>query len=362
MDQAPPQNSLHQGTALNRLPRLVITMGDPAGIGPEVTLKALREKELRGLGHIIIIGDPSILDRVRKTITDAPPLFICSDLEFDYDFDRVGYPVLPITELGNNAPVYGKPNRAGDLAQIKYVLTALEAAKANKIDGIITGPITKGALAVSNLPFRGHTELLASSSGSRQHAMLLAGETLRVALVTTHIPLAEVPAAITKKAIIDILILFDDNLKRGFALPNPRIAVTGLNPHCGENGLFGKEDQAIILPAIHSCCQRGINATGPIPADTAFLRASRGEFDGVLGMYHDQALIPIKLLHFGEAVNVTLGLDFVRTSVDHGVAYDIAGMGKANPGSMISAIRLASKFARPSSISSSLSATARILK
>jgi len=220
-------------------------------------------------------------------------------------------------------------------AQVLYIEKAIEDAKEGKIKAIVTLPINKESAKLGGFPFPGHTEFLAHSFGVKEYAMMLANEKLKVVLQTTHVALKDVPNLITEGKILSKLRLIDKSLR------NPRIAVAGLNPHAGENGLFGDEELKIIKPAVEKARKEGINVTGPLPADTVFVRALKGEFDVVLCMYHDQGLIPIKLLGFGNSVNVTLGLPIIRTSVDHGTAYDIAGKGIANPESFKTAVKVA---------------------
>jgi 4-hydroxythreonine-4-phosphate dehydrogenase len=219
----------------------------------------------------------------------------------------------------------------------------VDDARAGRVDGIVTAPINKAAWAAAGLPWKGHTDLLAHLCGVREVGMMFWSEKLRVVLATVHIPLAEVPAALTADRLRHIIRLTAASLPR-FGVAAPRIAVTGLNPHAGEDGLLGGEEIATIRPAIDAARAEGIDVCGPFPADTVFVRASRGEFDVVIACYHDQGLIPVKLLSFGHSVNVTIGLPIIRTSVDHGTAFDIARHGKADPGSMVEAILLAAKL------------------
>jgi 4-hydroxythreonine-4-phosphate dehydrogenase len=212
------------------------------------------------------------------------------------------------------------------------------------VNAIATAPVSKEAFRLAGLPWNGHTDLLAHLTGAPHVAMMFESPALRVVLATIHIALAEVPEALTQPVLESTIELTALGLPR-LGVASPRIAVAGLNPHAGEHGLFGREEDTIIVPAIASCRRRGIDVTGPFPGDTVFLRAHRGEFDVVVACYHDQGLIPLKLLAFGEAVNVTLGLPIVRTSVDHGTAFDIAGRGVANPESMIAAVLLAARLA-----------------
>jgi len=222
---------------------------------------------------------------------------------------------------------------------------AVADATLGDVKGIATAPINKEALRLAGLPWNGHTELLAHLTGVRRVAMMFYSDELRVVLATIHVPLADVPRLLTQTLMEDTIALATLELPR-FDKVAPRIAVAGLNPHAGEHGLFGREEETVIAPAIACCRAKGIDVSGPFPADTVFVRARKGEFDVVVACYHDQGLIPIKLVAFGRAVNVTLGLPIIRTSVDHGTAFDIAGKGVADAGSMIEAVLLAARLAR----------------
>jgi 4-hydroxythreonine-4-phosphate dehydrogenase len=224
------------------------------------------------------------------------------------------------------------------------VVRAVADAQRGDIDAVATAPINKEAFAAAGLPWRGHTDLLAHLTGASQVAMMFYAESLRVVLATVHIPLSEVPAALTRTTVEAIIGLAARELPR-FGFAAPRLALAGLNPHAGEHGLMGREDDEVLAPAVKACRARGVSIAGPFPADTVFVRAMRGEFDAVVACYHDQGLIPVKLVAFGKAVNVTLGLPIIRTSVDHGTAFDIAGQGVADPSSLIEAIRLAARLA-----------------
>ncbi len=238
----------------------------------------------------------------------------------------------------------GQVNRASGQAAYDAIVRATEDALAGRVDAVATAPINKAAFAAAGLPWKGHTELLAHLCGVRDVAMMFWSEKLRVVLATVHVPLAEVPRALTSDRLRTVIQLAAESLPR-FGVKSPRLAVAGLNPHAGEDGLLGTEERDVMAPAVAAARSRGIDVSGPWPADTIFVRAARGEFDAVIAAYHDQGLVPVKLVAFGEAVNVTLGLPIIRTSVDHGTAFDIAGQGVANPGSLIEAVRLASRLA-----------------
>ena len=280
-----------------------MTVGDPAGIGPEIVAKAS--------------ADPGVLA-------------VCEPVVFDAKGDGIRI---------------GEVSAASGRAAYDTIVRAVEAARRGDVDGIATAPVNKLAFAEAGLPWKGHTDLLAHLCGTTRVAMMFHAPELKVVLMTVHVPLAEVPALITPALVDDTIALTAEALPR-FGIASPRLAIAGLNPHAGEGGVIGGEDDAVLAPAVARARSRGIDATGPLPADTVFVRASRGEFDCVLACYHDQGLIPVKLLAFGHAVNVTIGLPIVRTSVDHGTAFDIAGKGVADPGSMIEAVKLAARLAR----------------
>jgi 4-hydroxythreonine-4-phosphate dehydrogenase len=284
-------------------PRVAITVGDPAGIGPEIAARAA--------------ADPSVLD-------------VCEPVIYSPANGQTYSPGVLSAEAGR--------------AAYELIVRATGDAQAGVVDAVATAPINKEAFQLAGLPWAGHTDLLAHLTDAKQVAMMFDSDALRVVLATVHIPLSQVSKAITREGLEGTIRLTAEALPRFIKMP-PRIAVAGLNPHAGEHGLFGNEDDRVIAPAIASSRNRGIDVAGPFPADTVFVRAVRGEFDVVIACYHDQGLIPVKLLAFGKAVNVTLGLPIVRTSVDHGTAFDIAGKGVADPGSMIAAVRLAARLA-----------------
>ena len=321
------------------LPRIGITMGDPAGIGPEVVLKAVAEAEIRSLCAPVIIGDAQLLAHTARTL----------DLQCGYDIVRRGEqlsghltePVIVHLDNVGGFIAPGIESAAAGKAAAGYIEAAVELCAAGSIDAIATAPINKRALFLGGYSFPGHTEFLASLTSTEEYAMALVAANLRVVLLSTHVPLAEAIRMVERDRIIRIINLAHRELKL-WGIERPRIAVAALNPHGAEGGLFGIEEAAEIVPAVAAC--RGaddLNVQGPFSADTIFLRAARGEFDAVIACYHDQAMIPVKCLSFGEAVNVTLGLPFIRTSVDHGTAFDIAGKGLAEHSSMVAAIKLA---------------------
>jgi 4-hydroxythreonine-4-phosphate dehydrogenase len=285
-------------------PRIALTAGDPAGIGPEVAAKAA--------------ADPRVLA-------------VCEPLVY-----------LP---AGATRFEPGVLSGAAGRAAYDVIVRAVDDARNGEVDAIATAPVNKEAFRLAGLEWNGHTDLLAHLTGAPDVAMMFHSDALRVVLATVHIALADVPRALTQPVVERTIALTARELPR-FDKIEPRIAVCGLNPHAGEHGLFGQEEAAAIAPAIAACRARGVDVSGPFPADTLFVRARRGDFDVVVACYHDQGLIPVKLLAFGKAVNVTLGLPIIRTSVDHGTAFDIAGKGVADPESMVSAVLLAARLAR----------------
>ena len=336
-------NSLTPDAAANLdRPRVGITMGDPSGIGPEVVLKAVAEEEVRAVCRPVIIGDAQLLAHNARTL----------DLQCGYEIVRRDEELPsksndPIIFHLNNIQGHVEPgieSGAAGKAAAEYIEAAVELCAAGSIDAIATAPINKRALFLGGYSFPGHTEFLAHLTGAEDYAMGFVADNLRVVLISTHVPLSEAIRLATRERFEKTIRLADHELNR-WGIERPRIAVAALNPHGAEGGLFGIEEAAEILPAVEACKNLdGINVSGPFSADTVFLRASRGEFDAVIACYHDQAMIPVKCLSFGEAVNVTLGLPFIRTSVDHGTAFDIAGKGIAEHSSMVAAIKLAAEL------------------
>ena len=306
-----------------------MTAGDPAGIGPEVVLKALASPE-RPEASVIVYGPMA-------TLQDRAERF---GLRMPQDLDA------RVVDIPCEAPIaLGRVSAAAGKAAAEAVLRAARDAQAGRVDALVTAPLNKESLHAAGHPWPGHTEMLAEAAGSDDVAMMFVGGGLRVALLTIHRSLRSVPDAITGAEVRRIIRLLHRELPR-FGAASRRIAVCGLNPHAGEGGLFGTEEQAVLLPAIASLREEGIDVTGPLPADSLFVRASRGEFDAVVAGYHDQGLIPVKLAAFGHAVNVTLGLPFIRTSVDHGTGFDIVERGIADGGSLVEAMRLAAELVR----------------
>ena len=282
---------------MGRKPRIALTVGDPAGIGPEIVEKAASDPGVRAVCEPVVFATPF---------------------------------AGPIGEVSEEA---GR-------AAFQTIVRAVEAAKKGEVDAVATAPVNKLAFSKAGLKWKGHTDLLAHLCDTKRVAMMFHAPSLNVVLMTVHVPIKTVHALLTRRLVDEMIAITDESLPR-FGFVQPRIAVAGLNPHAGEFGVLGSEDRRVLVPAILKAQERGVHVSGPYPADTVFVRATRGEFDCVLACYHDQGLIPVKLLAFGQAVNVTLGLPIIRTSVDHGTAYDIAWQGIASPVSMFEAIKLA---------------------
>ena len=328
--------------ARDRLPRLGITLGDPAGIGPEVVLKALADDEVRSLADFAVFG---FSPEQWADLAGAPVPFPCEARSTDdWDGRLDGVRLIVPSGVDVQSIPRGEPSAAGGEASIRFVLAAIEAVQRGWTDGIVTGPISKEAVHLAGYPWPGHTELLAEKFGAGEVAMMFAGGPIRAVLVTIHVSLSEAIHALTVERILAKMRMANDALKRYFGIGVPRLGVCGLNPHAGEAGAFGHEDREIIGPAVEEAKAAGICAFGPLPPDTAFHQAMQGKFDLIVAMYHDQGLIPVKTVAFEDSVNITLGLPTVRTSPDHGTAYDIAGRGQANPRSMKQALRLAAQM------------------
>lgn len=328
-------------------PRIAVTMGDPCGIGPEIIVKMLLARQEDPDGSLLVVGDPTALERASELL-GAPLRFqTVSDPEARREWHPCGaVPVYAPQPLSAADLLYGAPSANACRCAVRCIESAVSLALKGAVDGICTGPIHKANLHRHGFNFPGHTELLCHLTGSPRAVMMLAGPRLRVVLATIHEPLRRVPELISAETLSATVSITHASLVRDFGMPRPRIAVAALNPHAGEDGRFGSEDMDIIRPTLEKFRAKGLSVFGPYPADTLFFRAYEGEFDVVVAMYHDQGLIPVKLVHFHEAVNVTLGLPIIRTSVDHGTAYELAGTGKAHSGSLEAAVRLAISMAR----------------
>jgi 4-hydroxythreonine-4-phosphate dehydrogenase len=318
------------------LPPVAITMGCPAGVGPEIVCK-LFARQVETVNNSVVLGDHGVLTQAAAAL--GLPLQIVPW--------RPGQAVLhgtmPVLQVGAELPLpirWGKPDGATGRAMGGYIEEAVRLIRENACSAMVTCPISKKSLQQAGYPYPGHTEMLAALTESATVRMMMAGPRLRVVLVTIHVALNRVSGLLSVAEIIDCIRTTSHALQRDFGIARPRIAVAGLNPHAGEQGLFGDEEQRIIAPAIAQAVEDA-EITGPWPPDTIFHKAAAGQFDAVVAMYHDQGLIPFKLLHFTDGVNVTLGLPVVRTSVDHGTAYDIAGTGQADPTSLWAALTMA---------------------
>ena len=319
-------------------PLIAITMGDPRGIGPEIIVKALSQMSPRQIGVPLIIGDLHILEETARAMQIT--LDFMEAQEGQSEFYAKTIPVLSLTNFSLSEALKADKEEEWARASFLYVEKGAQMAMAQKVEALVTAPVSKEAIWRAGIPFRGHTDYLAKVSQTKDYAMMLAGEKLKVSLVTTHLPFREVVQHLTVERIQKVIELTAQGLRDFFQMEKPHIGVAALNPHGGEKGLLGEEEE-IIRQAVQGIRSEGFSLSGPWPADTVFYRAYRGEFAAVVCMYHDQGLIPLKLLHFEDAVNITLGLPFIRTSVDHGVAFDIAGQGRASSASLQKAISLA---------------------
>jgi 4-hydroxythreonine-4-phosphate dehydrogenase len=321
-----------------------ITMGDVCGIGPEVVVKAV--SLLQGEHNLIIIGDTSAFKHFCAPWLEGQDILSIDDTS-SARFELGILNILDLKNINLDNITQGKICLEAGKASVEYIKTAVSLALSGKISKVVTAPISKEAIHKAGFPYPGHTQLLAELTSATEYAMMFYSDRLKIILATIHIALSAVPSLLTTKIVLKTIRLADKSLKCNFGIQSPLIAVAGLNPHAGENGAFGKEDIEIIKPAIDLAVEEGIKAFGPYPPDTVFLQAVRGKYDIVVAMYHDQGLIPLKLLAFDSAVNITVGLPIIRTSPDHGTAFDIAGKGVANPQSMVEAIRLAARTNAP---------------
>lgn len=325
-------------------PVIGITMGDPMGIGPEILLKALGSSKVFDCCRPVVLGDATVLEKTNALLGTNLTFNIVSGIDqCRYVPDRPDLIVL--SDLTADELTYGSPTPRTGQAMIQYITQAADLAIERKIDAMVTCPINKLSMKKAGSEFHGHTEMIASRTGTDRFVMMMSGLTLSVVLVTIHIPLSKVQEAITVDKIADTIRVTGHDLKSRFGIKKPRIAVAALNPHAGEAGLFGNEETDLIVPAMKLVKDEGFDVSGPHPPDTVYVHAAQGLYDVVVSMYHDQGLIPFKLLHFKDGVNTTLGLPIIRTSVDHGTAYDIAGKNVADPSSLIEAIRLAARQA-----------------
>ena len=344
---ASPRDDRPAGAPGGSVP-IAVTMGDPAGIGPDIALLGWLERSRKGLPAFVIYGDPQVLQERARALGVSVPLAPVAALKEVAGAFADGLPVMPV-------PIFGA---GGDPAIVAAIETATAAVMSGEALALVTNPITKRTLNLAHLPYPGHTEFLAElavrhGGGRRPRpVMMLAAEELKVVPATVHIPLAAVAKALTRPLLLETIRITAAALTRDFGIARPRIAVTGLNPHAGEGGLIGREEMDVIAPAVAELAAEGLAVTGPHAADTLFHAEARGTYDAAVAMYHDQALIPLKTLAFDRGVNVTLGLPFVRTSPDHGTAFALAGTGKARPTSFMAALQLAAELGRRRAVAS----------
>lgn len=316
-----------------------ITMGDPAGVGPEIALKALHKSEyLRKKS--ILFGSYRVLNFYKELLNINTKIKIINKID---EFDQEAINVIDVVDIGINDFKIGQVSLLCGDAAYKYVEKAIDFVNRGKIKAVVTAPLNKEALHLGGHNYAGHTEIFAALTNTKKYAMMLTSEDFRVIHVSTHVSLRKACDMVKKDRVLDIIKLADTTLKK-MAIKKPKIAVSGLNPHSGEGGLFGSEEIEEIIPAINEAVKLGINVEGPIPPDTVFLKAKNGLYDVVVAMYHDQGHIPLKMMNFDKGVNITVGLPIIRTSVDHGTAFDIAGKGIANEDSMVEALKIADMF------------------
>ena len=327
---------------MERKPLIAITMGDPAGIGPEIIAKVLDSSEIFPICRPVVIGDAGVMKKVVEEMRFSVSVrSIASMAEADSQPGK-----LDVLDLRNVDPLkhkWGSPDASSGKAVVEYITKAVDLCMKRDTDAMVTAPISKEMMNAAGHHYAGHTELLAHLTKTQDYGMLFVGGGLRVILVTIHVALKDVPRQITTASVLRSLRLAHQALL-AFGIKEPRIGVCALNPHAGEGRLFGNEEWDVILPAVLKAREEGIHASDPLPADTLFYKARNGHYDIVVAMYHDQGLAPLKMLAFGNAVNVTVGLPIIRTSVDHGTAYDIAGKGCADPASLLEAVKLAASM------------------
>lgn len=326
---------------MSEVPLIAITMGDPCGVGPEIIVKALAHGERVGNCVPVVLGDPGALCRALTVCGSHLGVVEIDTPEQARQIGAGQIPLLPLSRLGEADLRYGQPTAATGDAVFRCICTAARFCLDGRVAAMATAPISKEAMNRAGHDYPGHTELLAELCRTDDFVMMLAGDVLRVSLVTIHEALADIPRLITLERVVKTIRITARGVARLTGRANPRLAVLALNPHCGEGGMFGDEERTVIGPAIAAAQLEGIDAIGPLSADTLFHFAQQGTYDGVVAMYHDQGLIPLKMLHFDDGVNITLGLPIIRTSVDHGTAYDLAGTGRASEKSLLAAVRMA---------------------
>jgi len=342
---APPHPITLSPHPPNVLPIIGITMGDPTGIGPEIIIKALSLGEPYQVCRPVVFGDEQVLLKAIRIENLSVQIRVIDEIpEEGYQPRKIF--LFPSTQLGTDSLIFGKPDKKCGEAMVRYVQEAVQWVKKKELDAITTCPINKQAINSAGYSFSGHTELLAHLAQSPSVAMMFLGPKWKVVLATTHLPLKEISKWITRDRILTLIRLTEEGLRRYFGISQPKLAILGLNPHCGEEGLLGVEEKEEIIPAIEGAQCQGIEIQGPFPADSFFDISSPHPYDAVIAMYHDQGLIPVKALGFKESVNFTLGLPFIRTSVGHGTGYDIAGRGLADPANLINAIVTAANLSK----------------
>ncbi|MEI6207854.1 MAG: 4-hydroxythreonine-4-phosphate dehydrogenase PdxA [Desulfuromonadales bacterium] len=335
---------------MHKLPLIALTMGDPCGVGPEIIVKVLHSQEVANICVPFVIGDRLAMERALAVCGSHLQIHEIVKPEDARTVPGGCIPLLAISHLTEADMVYGKPSVAAGDAVFRYICQAAALCLDGRVAAMVTAPISKEVMHRSGHDYPGHTELLAELCGTDDFVMMLAGDVLRVSLVTIHEALTDVPRLVTFDQVLKTIRISAEGIARLTGKKSPKLAVLALNPHCGEGGMFGKEESLVIGPAIDQARSEGIDAVGPLSADTLFHFAQQGVYDGVVAMYHDQGLIPLKMLHFDDGVNITLGLPIIRTSVDHGTAYNLAGTGQASERSLLAAIRMAAEIAHSASL------------
>lgn len=326
-------------------PVIGITMGDPTGIGPEIIVKSLSRERIYDLCKPLILGDARIVSRAAKLLKIPLKVNIVEDpTQGRYIYGELD--IMDLSQLNPETIFYGKPDYQSGRAMAIYIETGFYLAQEKKISALVTAPINKDAINKAGFPYKGHTDFLAHLAGTKEAVMMFASKEMKIALVTIHVPIAKVSQELTQEKIFTTIKIFFEGLQKFFGISDPNLAVAALNPHAGEGGLIGKEELEIIIPALEKAKDMGINVHGPYPADTLFYPDKKKQFDAIVCMYHDQGLIPLKMVSFKESVNITLGLPIIRTSVDHGTAYDLAGKGIGDSSSLIAAIEMATHMAK----------------
>lgn len=346
------KSTSHLANSETRLPRIAITTGDPSGVGPEICVRVILNQSINAQCTPMIFGDAAVLARAAECLRLPFSPKIISAASWSQSNDFVDGPsVVDFGLINTNQLEIGKISPASGRASLQYLNAAIDSALSGKVDAITTGPIHKEAIHAAGSEHIGHTEILAAATKTSQYLMMLTAPEITCSLVTAHVGLAQASALLSTEKIVSAMELTVDAMHKMRGI-TPRLTVCGLNPHAGEGGLLGDhEEERIIVPAVEIMRQRGIQVTGPLPPDTAFLPARREQTDAYICMYHDQGLIPLKMLAFDKAINITLGLPIIRTSVDHGTAFDIAWKGIASASSMVEAVQIAAKLSSQSALS-----------